>query len=199
MSDPAHLRPDADGSTPLDPDEAEGLKLTWVVTRGQLVQQEARGLERVATRYALRPPAADRLLDDVFLRSLHRDIFGQVWTWAGRYRTTGKSIGVDASRVAVEVRELLADVQVWLGHEEVDHAAARLHHRLVWIHPFPDGNGRHARVHTDLVLRAHGAEAFTWGRDRDEPPAAKRAAYLAALRRADVAGDVDELVAYCRS
>jgi len=199
VSTPEHLAPPGDGRTPLDGDEVDGLRLTWVATRGQLLDQEAKGLQRVAVEHLQRVPALGRLLDDVWLRRLHERIFGAVRSWAGRYRTTGKSIGLDWTLVPTAVRDLLADAALWFAHDDVDLAAARLHHRLVEIHPFPDGNGRHARVHTDLCLRAVGALPFTWGRLRDEPDAAKRAAYLAALRHADRTRDVAPLRAYCRT
>jgi Fic-DOC domain mobile mystery protein B len=199
VSRPAHLAPQGDGTTPLSPDELDGLRLTWVTTRGQVLEQEAKGLQRVALDHLRRVPALSTMLDDVWVRRLHYRIFGHVWAWAGKYRRSGKSIGVDWMQVPVAVRNLVADAAAWFEHDDVDRAAARLHHRLVEVHPFPDGNGRHARMYTDLCLRAAGVAPFSWGRHRPEPDADKRTAYLAALRVADRTRDISDLAAYCRT
>lgn len=200
MNAPAHLAPQGDGTTPLGPDELAGLRLTWVTSRGQLLEQEAKGMQQVTLDHLRRVPSLPTMLDDVWVRRLHARIFGHVWTWAGTYRRSGKSIGIDWAQVPVAVRNLVADAAVWFEHDDdVDRAAARLHHRLVEVHPFPDGNGRHARIYTDLCLRAAGATPFSWGRRRIGPDAEKRAAYLAALRAADATRDVGDLAVYCRS
>ncbi len=199
MSTPIHLAPQGDGTTPLTPDEMAGLKLTWVTTRGQLLEQEAKGLQRVALEHLTRVPRLPVLLDGAWLRRLHQRVFGEVWAWAGQYRTSGKTIGIDWTQVPMATRNLCDDARLWFEHEDVNTAAARLHHRLVEVHPFPDGNGRHARAYTDLALRAAGVAPFTWGRLRRESDEDKRAAYLAALRRADATRDVADLVAYGRT
>lgn len=196
---PRHLAPQGDGATPLSPDELVGIRLTWVTTRGQLLEQEALGLQRVAREHLRRVPTLATILDDAWVRRLHRRIFGHVWAWAGSYRRSEKSIGIDWTQVSVGVRNLVEDAAMWFEHEDADQAAARLHHRLVEIHPFPDGNGRHARMYTDLCLRAAGAAPFSWGRHRTEPDGDKREAYLTALRTADTTRGVTELAAYCRT
>ena len=196
---PAHLAPQGDGATPLSPDELAGMRLTWVTTRGHLLEQEALGMQRVAREHLRRIPPLPTMLDDAWVRRLHRRIFGHVWAWAGSYRRSGKSIGIDWPQVPVAVRNLVADAAMWFEYDDVDQAAARLHHRLVEVHPFPDGNGRHARMYTDLCLRAAGAAPFSWGRHRREPDDDKRAAYIAELRVGDTTGDVSGLAAYCRT
>lgn len=192
------------GATPLEEEELEGLKPSWVTTRGDLNEVEYDGILNAEAKWTRRRSRIDQLLDDKTVRDLHRDMFGQVWKWAGRYRLTEKNIGIDPVQVPVKVRDLVEDAAYWFAASSplgIDQAAVRFHHKLVFIHPFPNGNGRHARLLTDLLLRALSAPAFTWGggevRDLGTPGDV-RAAYLTALRTADV-GDYDRLLKFVRS
>jgi Fic-DOC domain mobile mystery protein B len=186
------------GATPLDPDESAGLLPGHIATREQLDEWEA---ENILEGQRWAAGAAERLdiLDDAFLRELHRRMFGRTWKWAGTYRSTEKNLGVAPPRIARDVRELLENTKAQIAGKVApfDEVAARLHHRLVWIHPFPNGNGRHARLLTDLLLAANGAEPFTWGRSDLEHAGEARERYLAALRAAD-ARDLAPLLAFVR-
>ena len=148
---------------------------------------------------------AGGLLDDQILRELHRRMFADVWRWAGKYRLTEKNIGIDPTAIAVAVRELVADARVWLrsigpppAAGPPDEIAVRFHHQLVIIHPFPNGNGRHSRAATDLLLAALDGEPLTWGRRNLTEPNEVRARYIDALRAADT-GDYRLLLAFVRS
>jgi len=188
------------GSTPLDPDEAEGLKPAWVATRADLNEAEQANILAALNRAKWRRITSDALLDDKSARDLHRDMFGDVWIWAGRYRTTEKSIGVDPSTIGVRVRDLMLDAKAWLSGRQpmpADQVACELHHKLVAIHPFPNGNGRHARAMTDLLLRSVGAAPFTWGSASLDRIGDARARYIAALRAADD-GDYGPLSSFVR-
>lgn len=114
-------------------------------------------------------------------------MYGRVWRWAGQYRRTGKNIGVDAYRIAMELRQFIEDCRFWIENEiyPSDEIAARFHHKLVWIHAYPNGNGRHARLATDLLLTALGRPRFTWGRVNLVDASETRRAYVAAFRAAD--------------
>lgn len=189
------------GATPLDPDEAEGLKLTHVTSREELNRWEHDNIARADAKFARRRLAAEDLLSEAFLRKLHREMFDTVWNWAGRIRTTEKNIGVAPERVAVALRDLCEDTKTWIAYATYtpDEIAARFHHRLVAIHPFPNGNGRHARFATDLLLeKALDRPRFTWGgadlARHDDP----RGRYLAALRAAD-GGEYAPLLAFVRA
>ena len=146
---------DAPGATRLAPDEAEGLIPSHIATREQLDEWEAENI-LAAERWLAGGRKRD-VLDDRFLRRLHKQMFGRTWRWAGRYRGTEKNIGVAPERIAVELRNLVEDTRAQLAHPDtpLDAVAARFHHRLVSIHPFPNGNGRHARLATDQIGRAH--------------------------------------------
>lgn len=186
------------GDTPLDPDEAAGLRLSWVATHADLDAAEQMSITTGLRRRRWRRPSTADLLDDLAVRDLHHDLFAEVWTWAGQYRATERSIGIDPRQIGVAVRALVGDAYAWLEHEDTDLAAARLHHRLVAIHPFANGNGRHGRAYTDLVLQSLGRDPFSWGARGGGPVDLARARYLDALRSAD-RGDLDPLVAFART
>lgn len=196
----------AEGQTPLDEDELGALRLTYVTTRGDLDAAEQVNMVRGESWALRRPAAIERILDDLFLRRLHRQMFGEVWRWAGEYRRSNKNIGIDWPLVTEAVRNLCEDAEVRFGvageSRARDLAAVEFHHRLVSIHPFVNGNGRHARLVADLLARADGRPRFTWGGASGSMPTAEgdpaRTAYLAALRAAD-GGELDPLVAFARS
>jgi Fic-DOC domain mobile mystery protein B len=114
-------------------------------------------------------------------------MFGRVWRWAGSYRHSNKNIGVDAYRIPTELRQLIDDCRYWIAHETYppDEIAARFHHKLVWIHPYPNGNGRHARLATDLLLVSMNRPRFSWGSVSLIDPGETRQRYVEALRAAD--------------
>lgn len=178
------LLPLGDGHTPLDGDDREGLKLTYITTRSELNEAEQENILRA--RHGRRHPTLQALLDDKYLRDLHRAMFGDVWAWAGSYRRLETSIGIDPARIAVGVRDLVADTKIWAEHEEPLCVAVRFHHRLVSIHPFPNGNGRHGRQAADYLMEALKQPPFTWGAvgGRGDVERTRRR-YLAALREAD--------------
>ena len=138
-----------DASTPLDPNEATGLRLAYVSTRAELNEAEALNIE-VGLRWAGRGRSLDEVLDVSFLRELHRRMFGDVWGWAGSYRRTPKNLGIDWWHIPVAVDELVRDAAAWCtagpSGWSIDEIGARFHHRLVSIHPFPNGNGRMSRA-----------------------------------------------------
>jgi Fic-DOC domain mobile mystery protein B len=190
--------PHAPGATRLALDEAEGLIPSHIATHEQLDEWEAVNI-LAAERWLAGRRKRD-VLDDEFLRRLHKQMFGRTWRWAGRYRSTEKNIGVAPERIAVELHNLVEDTRAQLAHPDapLDAIAARFHHRLVSIHPFPNGNGRHARLATDRLLEANGAQPFSWGRGDPMHEGTPRERYIAALRAAD-ARDEAPLLAFVRS
>lgn len=196
MSDPLFDAGD-NAATPLDPQERAQLIPTYITTRAQLNEAEEIGIAQ-ADLWAF-GRKRDVLSED-FLRSLHKRMLGKVWKWAGTIRTTERNIGVEAYRIGVELRMLLDDVRYWIanGTFEPDEIAVRFHHRLVWIHPFPNGNGRLSRMAADLLAVALGRSRFTWGRANLVEAAETRAAYIDALRAADN-HDIAPLLAFARS
>jgi Fic-DOC domain mobile mystery protein B len=198
MTDPDPLVGDGDGQTPLTDQEAAGLRLSYITTCGELNIAEQDNIAKAMTRST---PTLTALFDDKYLRDLHLAMFGEVWDWAGKYRSTMRNIGIPAAQISVTVRDLCDDAAAWVAAgEDLDRVAARFSHRLVAIHPFPNGNGRHSRRAADLVLIAGGRDPFAWGAASGAPADELRRRYLAALRQADGDGeDIDDLITFGRS
>jgi Fic-DOC domain mobile mystery protein B len=178
----------------------EGLIPSWITTRGDLnTAEQANILDGLASRKWQRRTVG-QVLDELTVRQLHRAMFGQVWTWAGVYRLRELNIGVDPHRVSVCVHDLMADTQARIasGHLPADEIGYRFHHRLVEVHAFPNGNGRHSRAMTDVLMRAMDEPAFTWGSASLNSAGATRTEYLQALRAAD-GRRFDRLAAFVRS
>ena len=190
---------DVPGATPLDPDEAEGLVPSHITTQGDLNAWEQANIA-IADRWAMRQKKRD-LLSEGFVRDLHRKMFDQTWTWAGTFRRSNKNIGVDWTQVSVRLRNLIDDCKYQIAHRvfDADEMAVRFHHQLVWIHPFPNGNGRHARLMADLLVMRLGHSRLTWGRQEAAKSSVGsiRKHYLTALRKADL-GQYDDLLAFAR-
>ena len=182
MTDPFLEQDDA--STPLTPDERADLIPSYITLRRELNEAEQVNIFE-AEKWAF---ARKRdVLNEAFLLNLHRRMFGQVWKWAGKFRTTERNIGVPAYQIGIDLNQLLGDVKYWIEHNtfEPDEIAYRFHHKLVFIHPFPNGNGRHARMATDLLLKSLGRERFSWGSENLVDANTTRAQYVSALRAAD--------------
>ena len=186
----------AEGATPLDPNELGGLKHKHITTQGELDQLEQANIE--SGLLWLGRTRAHVLTDD-FAITLHKRLFGDVWDWAGTFRKTGKNIGIDPVHIPVELRSLIGDAKYWADNKTYPaiEAAVRLHHRLVKIHPFPNGNGRHARIMADTVLnRVYKAEPIDWAGGYDlQKMNERRTTYIAALKAADQ-NDIGPLMAF---
>lgn len=195
MNDPLFDADDA--ATPLTLDEKQGLIPSYITLRREL--NEAEHIAITAAEAWAFSRLRD-LLDEAFLRRLHKRMFKDVWRWAGEFRTTPRNIGVDPWNISSMLRNLIEDARYWVLHEiyPPDEIAVRFHHRLVLIHPFPNGNGRHARLSADLLLVKLGQERFTWGRVSLDNAGETRQQYVTALRAADV-HDLQPLLAFVRS
>jgi Fic-DOC domain mobile mystery protein B len=202
MTDLLTVPPDA---TPLTEEERNGLRLP-VLTRAELNQAEAENISLAMlwlfqSRRRLRPGAVVR--EDWLVR-LHKRMYDQVWTWAGRYRTSDRNLGVPCWRIRVDMRDLEADAEAWLADTgparwTADECAVRFGHRLVVIHPFPNGNGRWSRLAADALVVALGGKRFSWGGGSLTEASRLRREYITALQAADHTRDVGRLVAFARS
>jgi Fic-DOC domain mobile mystery protein B len=195
MNDP--LGPRDDAETPLSPEEREGIIPSYITLRGELNAAEQDNILD-AESWAFR--RRRNVLDETFLNNLHRRMYGRVWRWAGQYRRSEKNIGVDWSTIPQHLRQLLDDVHFWVDHEtyQPDEIAARFHHKLVWIHCYPNGNGRHGRLAADLLLASLDRPRFSWGRANLVDVSDTRLHYVAALRAAD-SHDIRPLLEFVRS
>lgn len=186
-----------DGETPIGPDEREGLRPSWIATRGELNEAEQRNiLSGQAWAFARRRD----VLTETFLRELHRRMLGEVWSWAGEWRRRETTIGADPLQIQVQMHQLLGDTRYWLdtGTYEIDEAVLRFHHRMVWIHPWFNGNGRHGRLAADVLAISMDRPRFGWGIGVGDPAEARRL-YLEALRTADRELDFAPLLSFARS
>lgn len=186
------------GATPLSADDLDGLIPGHITTQGELDAWEQQNILEARTRLARRRPK--ELLTDDAIRRIHRFMFGQTWQWAGHYRHSDTNIGVGWEHIPERVRILCDDARYQRDHRVYSAVefGARFHHRLVAIHPFPNGNGRHARLVTDLLMESMGEPPFSWGSAGLNAAGAARDAYLRALRAADT-GEYELLFRFVQS
>lgn len=186
------------GATPLSPEELQGLIPSFVTTQGALNEFEQANILHGMV-WAAR--SRQSILSEKFVLDLHKHMFGETWKWAGVYRTSDKNIGCSYWDVPMGVVELLKNTEARIEGRSTppDEIAVRLHHKLVSIHPFPNGNGRHSRLMADLLIKKLSARPFTWGGLVDlVSPSAIRNQYLSALRAADNR-DIGPLLLFARS
>ena len=186
------------GATPLDPDELAGLIPNYITNQGELNELERENILE-ATQWALDGKEHD-CLNISFCFDLHKRMFGNVWKWAGKARLTDKNIGVPKEQIAVRLKPLFDDTAFWIQAKtyNFDEIGARFHHRLVSIHAFPNGNGRHARLMTEVIQTVNGENPFTWGSsDLYGSESLARKDYMAALKLAD-RGDLSALITFLR-
>ena len=176
-----------EGATPLDPDELEGLNFKHVTTRGELDHLEQANIQMGIVW--MKASHRKDLLSESYICELHKRLFGDVWSWAGTFRRLEKNIGIDPLHIAVELRILLDDMHYWIKHKTYlpYEAVMRFHHRLVAIHLFPNGNGRHARIMVDAILiKLYKFLPIDWaGGHTLSSITGRRKEYIQALRAAD--------------
>lgn len=188
------------GATPIDPNEAFGLIPKHVQNQKELNEFEHLNIS-LAIPWAF---SQKQILSASFLKKLHKKMFDQTWKWAGEYRKTQKNIGIEAYKIDTELHSLCSDVEFWIENQSfpIDEIGARFHHRLVYIHAFINGNGRHARLCADILLRSKGAKIFSWGsltfNNNDLASINNmRKKYINALKEADK-GDIEPLLCFVR-
>jgi Fic-DOC domain mobile mystery protein B len=185
-----------DHATPLTPAERDDLIPTYITVRGELNELEQKNIA-TADRWAFsRRHVVTR---DRFLKSLHRRMFDRVWRWAGKYRTTERNLGVKPFEIEPALRQALDDARYWIEHKSfpADEIAVRFHHRLVSVHPFPNGNGRWSRLAADVLVTQLGAVRFTWGGANLQATGDARKRYIEALHAADK-HDLEPLIRFAR-
>jgi Fic-DOC domain mobile mystery protein B len=187
-----------EAATPLTPEEVRDLIPSHIAHRRDLNAAEQENIVR-AQEWAMDGRRRE-LLSEKFIKDLHRHMLGDVWRWAGKFRISQRNIGIDFWLIPTELRQLLDDARGWIDHVSypTDEIAVRFHHRLTQIHPFPNGNGRHARLTADLLILQLGRNRFSWGRQSLREPGQTRARYIEALRAAD-AHEIGPLLSFART
>ena len=190
-----------DGQTPLDEDEKEDLLIQSIATRAELDEFEQQNIEDTIQWSLTRRFKSEQILSESFIQELHKRMYRNVWRWAGEYRKTNKNIGVDKLEIPIALRSLIDDASYWLENNIYDpeEFAIRFKHRLVSIHCFPNGNGRHSRMIADIIVeKIFQQPVFSWGSKSLSDEKESREKYLLALRKADK-GDFSLLLKFARS
>jgi Fic-DOC domain mobile mystery protein B len=190
-----------DGQTPLNEEEKEGLRIPSITTREELDEFEQLNIEKAIQWTFGKNLKAEQLYSEKFIKELHMRMYGDVWKWAGKYRTSEKNIGIKSYLVAVELKQLVDDALFW--HENntynPDEMAIQFKHRLVSIHCFANGNGRHSRLMADLIIeKLYDSKFFSWGSANLVKATEARNNYIQAVRMADN-NDIQPLIAFAKS
>jgi len=193
-----------EGATPIDADAANDLLQPQITTQAQLNEAEKANI--LKGQLWTRSGRHTEVLDEQFIKNVHKRMFGDVWKWAGKFKRTDHQNERFARReeVGVRLKQLLENTKYRLEHasptnqNEWDQFGAEFHHQLVLVHAFANGNGRHAREITDLLLIQQGQKPFTWGSESLTGPSETRQLYIGSLQAADE-GDYSKLVEFSRS
>lgn len=189
------------GQTPISEEEKEGLLIKTISTRGELDEFEQQNIESAIEWTIKQNFNVNKILTADFISEVHRQMFNKIWEWAGTFRKTNKNIGVDKFQIAQELRVLLDDCKYWIENETFsnDEIAIRFKHRLVKIHPFPNGNGRHSRLCADILIsHVFKKKVFSWSGFNLINPGDSRKNYLEAIHKADQE-DIEPLIRFARS
>lgn len=190
-----------EGQTPLDEDEKEGLKIKSITTQGELDEFEQLNIEK-AVEWTIRANLkVEKILTEKFVKDLHKRMYGEVWKWAGEFRRSEKNIGIPWTRIGIELRNLLDDTKYWIENNTYspEEIAIRFKHRIVSIHCFPNGNGRHSRLMADIIIESiFGKEIFPWHQSNMVKADETRKEYIDSLREADD-GNIKPLIEFAKN
>ncbi|GER60625.1 cell division protein Fic [Patiriisocius marinus] len=190
-----------DGQTPLDENEKEGLKIKSITTQQELDEFEQLNIEKAVEwtiRATLKP---EKILTEKFIKDVHKKMYSDVWKWAGEFRKTDKNIGIKWTKIGIELKSLIDDTKYWLENKTYppNEIAIRFKHRIVAIHCFPNGNGRHSRLMADIIIESiFGKEIFSWHKSNMARANETRKEYIKALREADN-GNIKPLIKFAEN
>ena len=176
------------GQTPIEEEELQGLLIKTITTRGELDEFEQKNIEEAIQWTMQRNFKKEKVLTESFIKSLHKRMYGKVWSWAGKFRKTERNIGINSKHISVSLKNLLDDTHFWLENNTYspDEIAVRFKHRLVSIHCFPNGNGRHSRLMADIIIEKICKEPrFTWGQKDLTKKSQMRDVYIATVKEGD--------------
>ncbi|WP_019670132.1 mobile mystery protein B [Eudoraea adriatica] len=190
-----------EGQTPLDEDEKKGLKIKTITTHGELDEFEQLNIEKAVEWTIHANLKANKILTEKFVKDLHKRMYGDVWKWAGEFRRSEKNIGISWPLIGIELKNLLDDTKYWIANKTYppEEIAIRFKHRLVSIHCFPNGNGRHSRMMADIIIESiFDKEVFTWHRSNMVKTDKTRKEYINALKEADN-GNIEPLIEFAKN
>ncbi|RLD85143.1 MAG: mobile mystery protein B [Bacteroidetes bacterium] len=190
------------GQTPLEEEEKEGLLIPSITTREDLDEFEQLNIEKAVEWYLVRKKfRKENILTEKFILDVHKKMFNDVWSWAGKFRKTNKNIGVDKHQIYIRLRQLIDDCKYWINHETYsdEEIAIRFKHELVSIHLFPNGNGRHSRLMADIMMKnIFKKPIFSWGQKNLVNKSSARKQYIKSLKNADN-GIINDLIGFAVS
>lgn len=188
------------GQTPLDEEEKEGLKIKSITTQGELDEFEQLNIEKAVEWTIHNNLKPERILTEKFVKDLHKKMYGDVWKWAGEFRKSDKNLGIKWTQIGIELKTLIDDAKYWIENNTYtpEEIAIRFKHRIVAIHCFPNGNGRHSRMMADIIMESiFGGKNFSWHQSNMVKADDTRKEYIAALRKADN-GDINPLIEFAK-
>ena len=189
------------GQTPLDEEEKEGLKIKSITTQGELDEFEQLNIEKALEWTIHTNLKPERILAEKFVKDLHKKMFDDVWNWAGEFRKSNKNMGIEWTQIGVELKNLIDDTKYWIESNTFspEEISIRFKHRIVAIHCFPNGNGRHSRMMADIIMESIFAkEMFSWHQSNMVKADDTRKEYISALRKADN-GDIKPLIEFAKN
>lgn len=190
-----------DGQTPLEEEEKEGLLIPGINTRRELDEFEQQNIEQAILWTMGKRFKMESILTEAFIRNIHKRMYGDVWAWAGEFRKTNKNLGVDKWQISTQLKILLDDAEYWYQNKTFspDEFAMRFSHKLVSIHCFTNGNGRHSRLMADIIIdKIFYQPVYSWGAGKIVKESDQRSRYLKAMREADK-GNMEMLIEFARS
>jgi Fic-DOC domain mobile mystery protein B len=190
-----------DGQTPLDGEEKEGLKIKSITTQGELDEFEQLNIEKAVEWTIHSKFKPEKILTEKFIKDLHKRMYGDVWKWAGEFRRTEKNIGIPWTQIGIELKNLLDDTKYWIENKTFssEEVAIRFKHRIVSIHCFPNGNGRHSRMMADIIIESiFNSKIFSWHQSNMVQANQIRKEYIKALREADN-GNLEPLIKFAKT
>jgi len=190
-----------EGQTPLDEDEKEGLRIKTISTQGDLNEFEQLNIEKAVEWTIHTKLKPERILTEKFVKEIHKKMYGDVWKWAGEFRKSDKNIGISWSQISIELKNLMDDTSFWVKNKtfEPEEIAIRFKHRIVAIHCFPNGNGRHSRMMADIIMVSiFNCELFSWHQSNMVKADDTRKKYIDSLIKADD-GNISSLIEFATS
>jgi Fic-DOC domain mobile mystery protein B len=190
-----------EGQTPLNEEEKEGLKIKSITTQGELDEFEQLNIEKAVEWTIHANLKSEKIVTEKFIKDLHKKMYGDVWKWAGEFRKSNKNIGINWTQIAIELKNLIDDTNYWIEHNiyPPEEIAIRFKHKIVSIHCFPNGNGRHSRMMADIIMEfIFNGELFSWQNSTMVKADQTRKEYISALRKADN-GNINPLIEFAKN
>jgi len=189
------------GQTPLNEEEKDGLLIKTITLQKELDEFEQLSIEKAVEWTIHANLKQDRILSEKFIKDLHKKMYGGVWKWAGEFRKSEKNIGIKWTQIGIELKNLIDDTKYWIENKTYppEEIAIRFKHRIVEIHCFLNGNGRHSRMMADIIVESiFGKEVFSWNKSNMVRADKTRKEYIAALRIADN-GNINPLIEFAKN